>query len=165
MSFLDPSVVKPLLPLAKNWTTIRDEYNQIQAKATSWPEPIHNGRWAVIGLRFQGKNLEMQAQAPFTSQLCNGIPGALTFGFSVMKPGCVIERHYGYSKKVLRIHLGLQTNDNAAIEVNGAKKNWSEGRLIMFDDTQVHSAWNLGTEDRVILLVDVKRESIDSYLS
>ena len=81
-----------------------------------------------------------------------------------MRPGCVIERHTGYSKAVLRVHLGIHTNTSAAIEVCGEERTWKAGQLLMFDDTQVHSAWNRGIEDRVLLLVDVKRDAIESYL-
>jgi len=164
MSFLDGDQVTPLLSLTKHWEQIRDEYDRNSTDAISWPEPIHNGKWFVIGLRFQGQNLEAQYKAPITSELCSSIPGAVTFGFSVMKPGCVIERHTGYSKAVLRVHLGIHTNTSAAIEVGGEERTWKAGQLLMFDDTQVHSAWNRGDEDRVLLLVDIKRDAIESYL-
>jgi ornithine lipid ester-linked acyl 2-hydroxylase len=106
----------------------------------------------------------LKRKAPITSRLCSSIPGAVTFGFSVMRPGCVIERHTGYSKAVLRVHLGIHTNTSAAIEVCGEERTWKAGQLLMFDDTQVHSAWNRGMEDRVLLLVDVNRDAIESYL-
>jgi len=165
MSFLDGSQVTPLLSLSTHWEQIRDEYDRISSEAISWPEPIHNGKWFVIGLRFQGQNLEAQHKAPITSRLCSSIPGAVTFGFSVMRPGCVIASHTGYSKAVLRAHLGIYTNPSAAIEVSGEERKWKAGQLLMFDDTQPHSAWNRGVDDRVLLLVDVKRDAMESYLS
>jgi beta-hydroxylase len=164
MSFLDPSSVEPLRLLAANWKPIRDEYDQIKNKAMQWPEPIHNGKWDVIGLRFMGDNLPSQALAPITTKLCNDIPGVWTFGFSIMQPGCLISPHRGYTKDVLRIHLGLHVNSESAIRVGDEEASWNEGELLMFDDTQVHSAWNRGLSERVILLIDIYKSAIDSCL-
>lgn len=164
MSFLDPYLVDPLRPLANNWQLIRSEYDQVSNKASKWPEPIHNGQWNVIGLRFMGSDLATQLETPITKRLCEKVPGVVTFGFSIMEPGCVIAPHRGYTNEVLRIHLGIYVNKDAAIQVGDDKRVWREGHLLMFDDTQVHSAWNYGTEKRVILLLDIKRSEICSYL-
>jgi ornithine lipid ester-linked acyl 2-hydroxylase len=118
----------------------------------------------VIGLRFLGDNLPAQAFAPITTKLCRDIPGAWTFGFSIMQPGCLISPHRGYTKDVLRIHLGLHANGGSTIRVGDEETGWKEGELLMFDDTQVHSAWNRGATERVILLMDVYKSAIDSCL-
>lgn len=164
MSFLDANSIQQLRPLAASWRLIRDEYDQIKNKAQQWPEPIHNGMWDVIGLRFLGDNLPAQAFAPITTKLCSEISGAWTFGFSIMKPGCLISPHRGYTKDVLRIHLGLHVNGDAVIRVGDEEASWKEGRLLMFDDTQVHSAWNRGSRERTILLMDVYKSAIESCL-
>ena len=165
MSFLDPYRVETLLPLAANWGLIKSEYNSIRHRATKWPEAIHNGQWSVIGLGFKGQNLPMQSDAPVTTRLCKGIPGIFTYGFSIMQPGCIIAPHRGYTSEVLRIHLGIYVNSRAAINVGGTIKGWEAGRMLMFDDTQIHSAWNNGGEERVVLLLDVMRSEMSSYLS
>jgi beta-hydroxylase len=163
MSFLDTSTLEPIRHLAASWRLIRDEYDQLKDRAMQWPEPIHNGKWDVVGLRFMGDDLPSQALAPITTKLCSDISGVLTFGFSIMQPGCLITPHQGYTKDVLRIHLGLHVNEDAVIQVGKEQACWKEGELLMFDDTQVHSAWNRGTSDRVILLMDVHRFTIKSY--
>jgi aspartyl/asparaginyl beta-hydroxylase (cupin superfamily) len=164
MSFLNANSIEHLRPLARSWRLIRDEYDQIKYNARQWPEPIHNGKWYVIGLRFLGDNLPAQAFAPITTKLCGDIPGAWTFGFSIMQPGCLISPHRGYTKDVLRIHLGLHANGDSAIRVGDEETGWKEGELLMFDDTQVHSAWNRGATERVILLMDVYSSAIVSCL-
>ena len=164
MSFLNASSFEPLRSLAASWQLIREEYNQLKDKAMQWPEPIHNGKWDVIGLRFMGDNLPIQASVPNTTKLCANIPGGLTFGFSIMRPGCLISPHRGYTKDVLRIHLGLHVNRDSGIQVGDEEASWKEGELLMFDDTEVHSAWNRGTSERVILLMDVYKSAIDLHL-
>lgn len=164
MSFIDPCQVEALFPLASNWEIVKSEYDNIKNRATKWSEPIHNGLWSVIGLAFKGQKLPMQKEAPATTELCKEVPGIFTFGFSIMQPGCIIEPHRGYTNEVLRIHLGIYVNSRAAINVGGIIREWEPGGLLIFDDTQIHSAWNHGEEDRVVLLLDVMRSEISSYL-
>jgi beta-hydroxylase len=163
MSFINPSPLTIFSPLTEHWIEIRDEYDRVIPDTTSWHESIHNGRWDVIGLRFQGLDLVSLDYAPTTYSLCSVIPGIDTFGFSILRPGCEIIPHRGYSNKLIRIHLGLYTNGNAKIRVGNQEASWHDGELLIFDDTQVHSAWNHGNNDRVILLLDVARSSIESY--
>ena len=91
---------------------------------------MHNGKLDVIGLCFQGCNLPAHAVAPITTKLCNEIPCTWTFGFLIMQPGCLISPHRGYTKDVLRIHLGLHVNQDAAIKVGDEQACWKVGELL-----------------------------------
>lgn len=152
--FYNPSDYPFLKPIKDHWLYIRKEYELMKYAHIPWREKIHNGGWFVIGLKFQGQDLPEKEKAPVTSALCDAIPGIQTYGFSIMKPGCEITPHEGYTGEVLRAHLGLHTNPNSQIEVSGEKRGWSMGELLVFDDTHTHSAWNRGVNDRVILLLD-----------
>ena len=143
--------------LEQSWEAILAEYRALQSQQVSWPEPIHNGLWHVIGLKFQNRELPHKAFAPVTSKLCEAIPGITTYGFSIMKPGCEITPHVGYTDAVLRGHLGLVTNPQSGISVAGQTRVWEPGKAFVFDDTMLHSAWNRGSQDRVILLFDFMR--------
>jgi aspartyl/asparaginyl beta-hydroxylase (cupin superfamily) len=140
--------------LTDNWLAIRQEYDQIAADVIPWPEAIHNGLWSVYGIVFQNRDLNVKHKTPVTAKICDAIPGIQTYGFSVMKPQCQIRPHKGYTSKVLRCHLGLYTTSDAAIQVGQDIQKWHEGQVMVFDDTIIHSAWNNGKEDRVILLLD-----------
>jgi beta-hydroxylase len=153
--FYDPNIFHWTKQLADNWTHIRSEYDLISKKAVRWPEKdIHNGKWGVIGFLFQERKMLVSEHAPITCQICDNIPGIHTYGFSIMKPGCEIHPHVGYTGKVLRCHLGLHTNSKSAIMVDDEVRSWSDGEVLVFDDTKMHSAWNRGSTDRVILLLD-----------
>lgn len=155
MSFISTSEISFLQPLKENWQAIRKEYNEMASSSVKWPEPIHNGKWNVLGLRFQGKDIvENKKRAPLTSSLCDAIPGIQTYGFSIMEPGCEIHPHVGYTNQVLRGHLGLYSNPFAALQVGEEICHWKEGEIFVFDDTMLHSAWNRGETRRVILLFD-----------
>ncbi|HLB33114.1 MAG: hypothetical protein A3F67_07410 [Verrucomicrobia bacterium RIFCSPHIGHO2_12_FULL_41_10] len=155
MSFLNSNAFTFLYPLEDYWKEIRAEYDAMASSSVKWQEPIHNGKWDVIGFRFLDQDLpENKLRAPITSAICDSIPGIHTYGFSIMKPGCEIHPHVGYSNKVLRGHLGLYSNPHSALKVGEDIRGWKEGEVFVFDDTTLHSAWNRGETTRVILLFD-----------
>jgi beta-hydroxylase len=143
-----------LKDLEDSWQDILSEYHTLAKLQVKWFESIHNDLWYVIGLKFQDQDLENKKLAPVTSKLCDSISGIHTYGFSIMKPQCEIHPHVGYTSEVLRGHLGLITNENCGIKINGHDISWTQGKAFVFDDTLIHSAWNRGTEDRVVLLFD-----------
>jgi len=152
--FFNPELFPTLLPLKDHWMGIRNEYDLLKQTAIKWHESIHNGKWDVVGLQFQGHELPGIDHAPVTSKLCKSISGIHTFGFSILRSGCEITPHRGYTGEVLRAHLGLYTNPRATLSVNGESRTWQDGELLVFDDTELHSACNHGTHDRVVLLID-----------
>ncbi|KAB2642727.1 MAG: aspartyl/asparaginyl beta-hydroxylase domain-containing protein [Verrucomicrobia bacterium] len=158
MSFLNTSHFPFLSTLEDHWKEIRSEYDAMAAQSIPWHEAIHNGKWDVIGFRFQGHDiLENQRHAPITTSICDQIPGIFSYGFSIMKPGCEIKPHVGYTDAVLRAHLGLYSNPHAALQVGEEVCTWTPGKIFVFDDTTLHSAWNRGDSIRVILLFDFFR--------
>jgi beta-hydroxylase len=80
-------------------------------------------------------------------------------GFSRLAPGAHIRPHVGYdeySRYVLRLHLGLETNADCAIRVADETRTWKEGKTLIFCDAVEHEAWNRGTTTRTVLLLDFK---------
>jgi len=145
-----------LQPLQDHWQEIRDEYFKVQDRTEKWFEDgLHNGKWEAYGLRF--KNQDVPHECPRTAELVFGIPNVYIAGFSIMKPGCRIEPHVGYTRDVLRAHVGLVCPEGAWLQVGGEMYRWKEGEVVVFDDTVLHSAANESPEDRVILLVDFLR--------
>jgi beta-hydroxylase len=152
-AYYNPNDFPFLLPLKENWEKIRLEYIKIQSNKILWHQDIHNGKWDVIKLRFEGKNLPILNEVPTLIEICSN-PIFYTFGFSIMRSGAEIYPHEGISNKLLRAHLTLYSNDMCGLLVEDKKYIWKEGELIVFDDTLTHSAWNRGSTDRVILLLD-----------
>lgn len=75
--------------------------------------------------------------------------------FSVLAPGSIIKAHHGVTNTRLVMHLPLKIPRDCALNViDGGEHHWQEGRLMMFDDTYQHEAWNHSDETRVILLMD-----------
>ena len=157
--------------LEENWAAIRSEADKVLRDRRSIPplrtlSPDHNAiavddRWRSYflwgyGLRWKS-NCE---QCPETARLLEGIPGLLTAFFSVLLAGSHIPRHTGPTKAILTAHLGLTIPRNpeaCRMQVGGRNVTWQEGRVVVFDDMYPHEVWNDSDEDRVVLLLQVKR--------
>jgi ornithine lipid ester-linked acyl 2-hydroxylase len=152
-----------------NWQLVQEELKQLQkANFMPWPEKsLYKEGWDVFGLYAFGKKQDNNCKlCPETTKLVESIPGLTTAGFSSLEAGTHIVPHVGYSKEVLRGHLGLFIPDNCAIRVGSETKQWQEGKCLIFDDTFEHEAWNKSNLTRIVLLFDFQKyyakEAIES---
>ena len=109
------------------------------------------------GSRFDANH----ARCPATSallesiELCRIDSDAPEICYSVLRPGTHILPHYGVTNARLVMHLPLVVPQDCALNLVGAGEHkWQEGRLVMFDDTFQHEAWNRSQSSRTILLMD-----------
>jgi beta-hydroxylase len=147
--------------LEDNWRVVIDEYREIAQRMHEWPEKqYYTGNWDAFGLYAFGLKLEANcALCPRTTELLERIPGMVLAGFSRLAPGTHIEPHEGYagwSRYVLRCHLGLIVNDRCSLRVGDETRQWQAGKVLVFCDATEHEAWNLGDHERVILLLDFR---------
>ena len=75
--------------------------------------------------------------------------------FSVFTPGTHLLPHRGVTNTRLVAHLPLMVPDDCALVVGGEEHRWREGKVVVFDDTYEHEAWNRSTKTRVVLIFDV----------
>lgn len=123
----------------------------------TWPEHfLHNGKWNVFGILWKSQILDNSKLVTNTFDIIKPYLSIVeNCGFSIMTPGCEIKPHNGYTNKVLRCHLGLTVPENCGIKVGNAIGSWKEKEVLIFDDTQTHSAWNRSDKPRIILLTDL----------
>ncbi len=92
------------------------------------------------------------------------LPGIHGWGptvvFSMLKAGAHIVRHNGMFNTRLICHLPLIVPKGCRFRVGDEVREWEEGKLLIFDDTIQHEAWNDGTEDRVVLIFDIWRPEL-----
>lgn len=147
-------------PVANNWCGIKNEMLSLNLKDFSdWPESIYDGDWKVFPLYIYEKKIQKFCDlCPQTAALVSEIPGLVMAGFSRLASGTHITPHVGYTNKVLRFHLGLTQAEKCGLRVGSEIKYWQPGSTFLFDDTTEHEAWNQGNEDRIILMIDFKRD-------
>ncbi len=104
---------------------------------------------------------ENHLRCPVTSAVVEKLPlvriedHAPEILFSVLTPGSHILPHTGMTNSRLVAHLALVIPPGCAIRVGAETREWEEGRVLVFDDTHEHEAWNHGDQTRVVLIVDV----------
>ena len=83
-----------------------------------------------------------------------------TVMFSLLRPGARITPHSGVHNARLICHLPLIVPPDCGFRVGNEVRAWEEGKLIIFDDTIEHEAWNDSDQDRVVLIFDVWRPEL-----
>jgi aspartyl/asparaginyl beta-hydroxylase (cupin superfamily) len=88
------------------------------------------------------------------------IAASPTVMFSLLRPGARIEPHTGMLNTRLICHLPLIVPPGCRFRVGNETREWQEGKLIIFDDTIEHEAWNDGSQERVVLIFDIWRPEL-----
>jgi|SRR5690554_12797 beta-hydroxylase len=172
----DPAVFDTALfpwaaKLERNWRAIREEADRVLADRDSIPplrqiSPDHrriaeDDRWRSFFLWGYGIRSEANCRrCPRTVELIERIPDLQTALFSVLWPGAHIPRHTGVTKAILTCHLGLRIpkdRERCRIGVADQVHAWRDGKVLVFDDLRPHEIWNETDEDRVVLILHVKR--------
>lgn len=82
--------------------------------------------------------------------------------WSLLRPGTHIQPHHGLLNTRLICHLPLLAPDDCALRVGAETRAWRKGKMLLFDDSIEHEAWNRSGETRVVLLFEVWRPEIDA---
>jgi aspartate beta-hydroxylase len=75
--------------------------------------------------------------------------------FSVFTAGTHLMPHRGVTNTRVVGHLPLIIPEECALAVGGEVHVWQKGRVVVFDDTYEHEAWNRSRRTRVVLIFDV----------
>ena len=75
--------------------------------------------------------------------------------FSALKPGVHIPPHNGATNARLTVHLPLIIPEDCGLRVGEELHVWEPGKLVLFDDTIRHEAWNYSDRLRVVLIFDI----------
>lgn len=124
---------------------------------TTGPAPQWN---AFFFYRHGERHDENCARCPRTAALLDDLPLIRLRGvtpeicFSVLTPGSHILPHRGDSNLRSVVHLGLVVPDDCALSVGGEARPWQPGKVLAFDDTYEHEAWNRSERTRAVLLMD-----------
>jgi aspartate beta-hydroxylase len=74
--------------------------------------------------------------------------------FSVFTTGTHLLPHRGVTNTRVVGHLPLMVPEDCALSVGGEVHVWEPGRVVVFDDTYMHEAWNRSRRTRVVLIFD-----------
>lgn len=146
--------------IEENWLLVRNELDALlPSDYVAWPQQdLYEGAWDVFGLFVNGEEIsENCKRCPKTVNLLQNVPNLVSAGFSNLTAGTFIGAHTGYTKTVIRCHLGLIVPDDCGIRVGTQTRNWRQSETLAFDDTYEHEAWNRSQTDRIVMLFDFER--------
>jgi len=118
--------------------------------------------WGALFLWKNGKRLDANADLCPRTEAAVGLAPQNTIAnrapvvfFSALKPGTHIQPHNGATNTRLTVHLPLIVPRDCGLRVGGETHVWKPGKLVVFDDTITHEAWNRSDELRVVLIFDI----------
>jgi aspartyl/asparaginyl beta-hydroxylase (cupin superfamily) len=89
------------------------------------------------------------------------VPGwGPTVTFSLLKAGARIAPHTGMTNTRLICHVPLIVPPGCGFRVGNEVREWEVGKLLIFDDSIEHEAWNDSDSDRVVLIFDIWRPEL-----
>jgi hypothetical protein len=88
----------------------------------------------------------------------NGMP--MEVFLSVLAAGTDIPPHHGLANTRLTVHLPLLVAGDCGVRVGGETRTAEPGRLLAFDDSFLHQAWNRSGEPRVHLILEAWRPDL-----
>lgn len=158
--------------------TIRDEFLAVKAAGgegfspyiaynpgepvNQWSDLNHSDRWSTLPLWRGGLPVpESLERCPRTAAALEAVQMARIGGlcpnamFSVLAPHTQIPPHHGETNARLVAHLPLIVPPNCSYRVGFERTIWTEGEVLIFDDTIEHEARNDSDEPRVVLIFDV----------
>lgn len=164
--FYETSEFPELKILEENYKTILEELQNLRKGSengywlNTFPDylfPESKGSWKVFTFRFFGIKHPLNCSlCPKTAAILEKIPGLVSADFSFLPAKTHIKPHVGFAPVVLRSHLGLIIPKDCGIRVGDQTKTWEPGKLIVFDDSFDHEAWNNSDEDRFVLMFDIR---------
>ncbi len=133
-----------------------------------WKELNNNRDWTAIHLLQNGRPVDANARhCPLTLKLLSDlpqphIPGAAPNAmFSLLAPRTRIPPHTGVANVRLVAHLPLIVPPGCGFRVGATTREWEVGKVMVFDDTIEHEAWNDSDQLRVVLIFDLWPPALD----
>lgn len=98
--------------------------------------------------------LKAPVAAAVAQRLLEYEEGELTM-FSALNAGSYIPPHVGPLNGILRGHLPLLVSDGCGLKVGEIECSWQEGKVLVFDDSFVHTVWNHSPQVRIVLFFNI----------
>ncbi len=150
-----PEIKKELLQLINNR---KGKLRPYYSKAVS----TNIDEWQTLAFKTWGIEVpDNLKQCPSIKCLLDEIPQMVSASVNMLMPHSSLPRHQGDSNSFYRCHLGISIPDSLpdlGFEVEGEKKAWEEGEILIFLDAKNHSAWNHTNKPRIIFVFDIIKD-------
>ena len=130
---------------------------------------MNDPRWSAFHLYRAGKPLAGNAErCPATMAALAGLPIPFITGrspmglFSILAPHTHIKPHSGMLNTRLICHLPLIVPPDCRLRVGNHTRTVQAGKMLIFDDSIEHEAWNDSDEIRVVLIFEIWRPELNA---
>ncbi len=128
---------------------------------------LDDPRWSAFYLWRNGEAVAGNAsRCPATMAALAALPIPIIAGrspsalLSILAPGTHIQPHHGMLNTRLICHLPLIVPDGCRLRVGNEVRTVAPGKLLIFDDSIEHEAWNDSDSPRTILLFEIWRPEL-----
>lgn len=128
---------------------------------------MNDPRWSAFHLFRNGQPLDANAsRCPATMAALANVPLSHVAGrspmalFSILAPGTHIKPHNGMLNTRLICHLPLIVPPDCRLRVGNHTKTVEAGKMLIFDDSIEHEAWNDSDDVRVVLIFEIWRPEL-----
>jgi len=169
-AYLDESHFPEMQVIKNNWQVFREEGLRLRQDGATHGVVTENTDiafhsfykrgWKSFYITWYGHPLpSAERLCPRSVELLRQVPTIRGALFANLPAGAFLGRHRDPFAGFVRYQLGLDTpnSDDCWIRVDGEKRSWRDGEVLIFDETYVHDASNFTDKDRLILFCDVER--------
>ena len=146
-----------------------DSFHALLTEYTRFPKELQtahtetklqvDGDWQQIVFLRKGQVHTANCKAfPTVQKLINELPIYDNCMISIIGPNTKLHPHPGHSDQHLRVHLCLATHGGAYMKIGNDQQEWATGKIMIFQDSEIHEVTNTAPHERVVLLFDIKRE-------
>jgi aspartate beta-hydroxylase/beta-hydroxylase len=104
-------------------------------------------------------NPEAAKDVPTILAFAERTPRVVNAMIAILDPGVTLKAHEGPYAGILRYHLALKVpkNNPPRLRVDGEYYTWKERESILIDDTFEHEVYNDSDEQRILVIIDIRR--------
>lgn len=145
----------------------KELYDMKETRPTIFKQSENKFKWNIYPFKAFGVVVEDNCnRCPHLWNFIRQIPDLKVALLSRLGPGTKLNSHRGWgghSNHVIRCHFGFKVPKGCYVSVRDNKnddediKLHKEGEWLTFDDSRIHYAHNPTEEDRIVLIIDVKR--------
>ncbi|RME98197.1 MAG: hypothetical protein D6773_14785, partial [Alphaproteobacteria bacterium] len=156
------SIRQEVLRVLPEYEDVRPYIQSGSDSNPEWKKLDGSKSWGSIHLYQYGRPVpEALARFPTLASALKEIPFSRIDGgpsevfLSILRPATRIPLHFGLSNMAVTVHFPILIPDSCGISVGGITHQWKEGELFFFDDSFIHSAWNMSDKIRIVLIFEV----------
>jgi len=166
--FYDPAGRDYVQHVEKHWRVIREELLAAVSAEDTGMEAYRDlektdrtAAWKTVGLMYWTLKSRVNiARFPKTWEVFRSIPNLSSCSLHLLEPKASIKPHIGDTDAMYRCHMGLVvpgTLPQCGFRVGDETRSWEEGKVFIFNDARLHTAWNNTDHDRFVISFDVMR--------